>query len=390
MLMTLSSHADVLSYTQTLLQCASVTPEEGGAITWLEGVLKKAGFATHLLVFSDKDAAPISNLYARFGTGSPYLLFAGHTDVVPVGDENAWLHPPFSATIDHGEIYGRGAVDMKGGVAAMLAATLDYIHQNPSFDGSIGFLITGDEEGAATHGTIKVLEWMRDHDERFDHCLLGEPTNPDTLGDMIKIGRRGSLSARLVVQGTQGHVAYPHRAENPLHMLPHVIKALIAPLDQGTARFDPSNLVITSVDTGNSASNVIPASVTLAFNIRFNTLWSVETLQHECRKRIEQTGLEHFTLSFAPTNALPFITEPDDFVHHLTHAIHAVTGHTPTLSTSGGTSDARFICNHGAVVEFGLVGQTMHQVNERVAIADLKSLTQIYYNFLERYFQKIV
>lgn len=384
-----SSHLeDVLGYAQTLLKCQSVTPLEGGAITWLEGVLKQAGFKTHLLIFGDESTAPISNVYARFGTGSPFLLFAGHTDVVPVGDENAWTHPPFAAHIDNGELYGRGAVDMKGGVAAMLAAALSFLKQHLGFKGSIGFLITGDEEGPATHGTVKVLEWMKEQGENFDHCVLGEPTNPDMLGDMIKIGRRGSLSARLTLHGTQGHVAYPHRADNPLHKLPDVVSALIAPLDQGTSRFDPSNLVITSIDTGNTASNVIPANVTISFNIRFNTLWSVETLQHECRSRIAQAGFKNFTLTFSPTNALPFVTEPDQFVTHLTSAIEDVTGRTPKLSTSGGTSDARFICHSGPVVEFGLVGQTMHQVDERVAVNDLTTLTHIYENFLKRYFQE--
>jgi succinyl-diaminopimelate desuccinylase len=381
------SRHDVLALAQTLLRCPSVTPAEGGAITLLEALLKEAGFATHRLVFgAEEGVAPITNLYARYGTASPHLLWAGHTDVVPIGDEKAWTHPPFSAAIDNGELYGRGAVDMKGGVACMISATFDFLNAHPDFNGSIGFLITGDEEGPATHGTIKVLEWMQQNGETFDHCLLGEPTNPAHMGEMIKIGRRGSVSGHVVIHGTQGHVAYPHRADNPLHHLPSVINALISPLDQGTDTFDPSNLVITSIDTGNSASNVIPAEVTIAFNIRFNTLWNVETLHNECERRLAGAKAKT-TLTFSPTNALPFVTEPDGFVHTLSDAIAFVTGHVPELSTSGGTSDARFICNSGSVVEFGLVGQTMHQVDERVVVADLETLKAIYVQFLTHYFK---
>jgi succinyl-diaminopimelate desuccinylase len=377
---------DVIAFAQELIRCPSVTPDEGGAIVWLEKILQQAGFSTHRLIFGDDSSAPITNLYARYGTGKPALLWAGHTDVVPVGDEHAWTYPPFSAHIEAGEMYGRGAVDMKGGVAAMLAATLSFLKKFPDFKGSIGFLITGDEEGPATFGTIKVLEWMRAHGETFDHCLLGEPTNPTTLGEMIKIGRRGSLTGHLSLKGTQGHVAYPHLADNPLHHLPAIISALTTPLDQGTDEFDPSNLVITSVDTDNHASNVIPGWVRLTFNIRFNTLWHIKTLQEECRKRLESVARCRFELEFSPTNALPFITQPDHFIDHLSSAITAVTGRVPSLSTTGGTSDARFICHDGSVAEFGLVGQTMHKIDERVALNDLETLTQIYECFMKHYF----
>jgi succinyl-diaminopimelate desuccinylase len=372
-----------------LIRCPSVTPAEGGALAYLTDVLGNAGFEVHRPVFSEPGTPDVENLYARYGRGRPYLLFAGHTDVVPPGDPARWRHDPFAAEIDGGELYGRGAVDMKGGIACMVAAALRFVAERPDVPGSIGFLITGDEEGPAVNGTVKLLHWAHDRGERFDHCILGEPTNPERLGDMVKIGRRGSLTGRLVVHGKQGHVAYPHLADNPIRGLVRLIDALTAePLDAGTAHFDPSNLEFTTVDVGNPASNVIPAEARGTFNIRFNDRWTPDTLEAELRRRLAHAAGNRvaYTLEVAPTNAIAFMTEPDAFVGFVADAIESETGIRPKLSTTGGTSDARFIKSFCPVVEFGLVGQTMHQVDERVPVADLDRLTAIYQRVLETYF----
>jgi succinyl-diaminopimelate desuccinylase len=331
----------------------------------------------------------VENLYARYGTARPCLLFAGHTDVVPPGDPGRWRHGPFSGQVEGGEVFGRGAVDMKGGIACMAAAALSYLADRPEPLGSIAFLITGDEEGPAVNGTVKLLAWAAERGERFDHCVLGEPTNPNRLGDMIKIGRRGSLTGHLVVHGTQGHVAYPHLADNPIRGLMRLADALLAaPLDAGTAHFDASNLELTSVDVGNPAANVIPAEARATFNIRFNDLWSPESLGEEIARRLREAAgnaIRH-TLTFEPTNAVAFLTRPDRFTALVADAIEAETGLRPALSTTGGTSDARFIKDYCPVLEFGLVGQTMHQVDERVAVADLDRLAAIYRRLLDHYF----
>jgi succinyl-diaminopimelate desuccinylase len=375
---------------QSLLRCPSVTPEEGGALAFIESVLKEAGFEVHRPVFSQEGTPDVENLYARYGSGEPYLLFAGHTDVVPPGDLSRWSHDPFSAAIHDGELYGRGAVDMKGGIACMMAGALEFIRSSPDFKGSIGFLITGDEEGPAINGTVKLLEWAKARGERFDHCILGEPTNPDRLGDMIKIGRRGSLTGRITVEGKQGHVAYPHLADNPIPGMLRLIQGLLAePLDRGTEHFDASNLEMTTVDVGNPASNVIPSEARATFNIRFNDLWTPETLEEEITRRLREAAgnTARFTLDVAPTNALAFLTPPSPFVEFIADAIEAETGIRPKLSTTGGTSDARFIVRDCPVVEFGLVGQTMHQSNERVPVADLDRLAAIYRKVLNAYFE---
>jgi succinyl-diaminopimelate desuccinylase len=380
-----------LSLAQSLLRCPSVTPEEGGALEFIAGVLKEAGFEVHRPVFSEPGTPDVENLYARYGSGEPYLLFAGHTDVVPPGDVSRWRHDPFGAEIEGGALYGRGAVDMKGGIACMMAAALGFIRDNPNFGGSVGFLITGDEEGPAVNGTVKLLEWARARGERFDHCILAEPTNPDRLGDMIKIGRRGSLTGKLVVEGRQGHVAYPHLAENPIPGMLRLLDALLRePLDRGTAHFDPSNLEVTTVDVGNPATNVIPAEARATFNIRFNDLWTPQSLEEEVERRLRGAAgnTVRYSLTVNPTNAVAFITEPSAFVSFISDAIAAETGRPPVLSTTGGTSDARFIVKHCPVVEFGLVGQTMHQVDERVAVADLDGLAAIYRKVLGAYFSR--
>ncbi len=378
-----------LSLAQSLLRCPSVTPEEGGALSFIEGVLREAGFEVHRPVFSEPGTPDVENLYARYGSSRPYLLFAGHTDVVPPGDVSRWRHDPFRAEIEDGELYGRGAVDMKGGIACMMAAALDFIRENPDFGGSIGFLITGDEEGPAVNGTVKLLEWAKGRGERFDHCILGEPTNPNQLGDMIKIGRRGSLTGKIVVEGKQGHVAYPHLADNPIPGMLRLLDSLLRePLDHGTEHFDASNLEVITVDVGNPASNVIPAEARATFNIRFNDLWTPESLEAEISRRLSQAAGNsiRFTLRMEPTNAIAFLTPPNQFVGFIADAVEIETGLRPKLSTSGGTSDARFIVKDCPVVEFGLVGHTMHQIDERVAVGDLDRLAAIYRKVLNAYF----
>jgi succinyl-diaminopimelate desuccinylase len=380
-----------LALAQALIRCPSVTPEEGGALACIAQVLGDAGFEAHRPVFSEEGTAPVENLYARFGVGRPYLLFAGHTDVVPPGNAQHWQHDPFGGIVENGQLYGRGAVDMKGGIACMMAAALAYLDATPDFSGSIGFLITGDEEGPAVNGTIKLLQWAFARGERFDHCILGEPTNPDRLGEMIKIGRRGSLTGHLVVHGKQGHVAYPHLADNPIRGIMRLLDGLLRePLDKGTQHFDASNLEVTTLDVGNAAANVIPAEARATFNIRFNDRWVPQTLEAELRNRLQTAGGNsvRYALTFEPTNAVSFLTEPDAFVTKVADAIAAETGRRPALSTSGGTSDARFIKNYCPVIEFGLVGQTMHQTDERVAVADLDCLAAIYGRIIRSYFAK--
>ncbi|MFO1147185.1 MAG: succinyl-diaminopimelate desuccinylase [Alsobacter sp.] len=381
---------DPVALGQALIRCPSVTPAEGGALALLAGVLEAAGFAVHRPVFSEAGLPDIENLFARIGSGAPCLVFAGHTDVVPPGDVAAWSRDPFSGEIADGMLNGRGACDMKGGVAASVAASLRHLaSRGLPQEGSIAFLITGDEEGPAVNGTVKLLAWARERGERFDHCILPEPTNVDMLGDMIKIGRRGSLTGRLTVHGMQGHVAYPHLADNPIRGIVRLMQALQSePLDGGTAHFSPSNFEFTTVDVGNPATNVIPASARATFNVRFNDQWSPQSLEAEIRRRIEAAAgnAVRWEASFDPTNATAFLTAPGPFVTLVSDAVQRATGRTPTLSTTGGTSDARFIKDYCPVLEFGLVGQTMHKVDERVPTADLVQLTAIFEDVLARYF----
>ncbi|MBP1182550.1 succinyl-diaminopimelate desuccinylase [Methylobacterium sp. PvR107] len=378
-----------LRLAQALIRCPSVTPEDRGALDVIADALRPAGFAVERPVFSEPGYPDTPNLYARIGQEEPCLVFAGHTDVVPEG-EGAWRHDPFAGAVADGMLYGRGAADMKGGIACMLAATLAFLERRgPAFGGSLAFLITGDEEGPAVNGTVKLLDWARTRGGRFDHCVLGEPTNPGRLGEMIKIGRRGSLTGKLTVLGRQGHVAYPHKAENPIPGLLRLASALVAaPLDTGTAHFDASNLEFTTIDVGNAATNVIPATARATFNVRFNDDWTAESLGAEIRRRLEHAAgnAVRFNLDLQPSNAPAFLTRPDGFVTLVSEAIRAETGLTPTLSTTGGTSDARFIKDACPVIEFGLVGETMHQVDECVAVADLERLTAIYERVLEAYF----
>ncbi len=426
---------DAIDLCRALLRCPSVTPQDGGSLSVLEAALKQAGFSTHRVTFSAPGTPDIDNLYARIGTTAPLVVFAGHTDVVPVGDAARWRYNPFSAELAEGAVWGRGAADMKGAIAAFASAAIDYVASNRMEKGSIGFLITGDEEGPSINGTEKLIRWAYERGERFDHCIVGEPTNPEALGDMIKIGRRGSLNGTLVVHGRQGHVAYPERADNPIPQLLRLCDGLLAkPLDAGTAHFSASNLEIVSIDVGNPAFNVIPAEARARFNIRFNDLWTPETLEAELRGRLEaaedsaayakppsvqagvmagldpalqactsgawmpgsSTGMTakgpdiepwNYTLSFEPCNALAFVTEPDSFTDLVAGVIEKRTGRRPKLSTTGGTSDARFIRAYCPVLEFGLVGATMHMVDERVAVEDIGILQEIYSAVLVTYME---
>jgi succinyl-diaminopimelate desuccinylase len=382
--------ADPVAIARDLLRCPSVTPAEGGALKFLESTLKAAGFTVHRMTFKEPGADDVENLYARIGNAAPHMMFAGHTDVVPPGDEKAWTHPPFSGEVADGELYGRGAVDMKGGIACAVAAALDHLsHHGGKPKGSISFLITGDEEGIAVNGTPKLLQWAAARGEKFDHCILGEPSNVEALGDTIKIGRRGSLNGHLIVTGKQGHVAYPQRAENPIRGLMTLVSALQAePLDSGTALFPPSHLEFTSVDVGNKTVNLIPGEARARFNIRFNDKHTLDSLNKLIEQRATKAagGKIKFSFQWEPSNAGVFVVKPGPFTDLVTDAITKVTERKPELSTSGGTSDARFIAAFCPVVEFGLVGQTMHAIDERVPIGDLRALTTIYRTILDRYF----
>jgi succinyl-diaminopimelate desuccinylase len=381
---------DAVSITRDLVRCPSVTPADAGALGVLENILKAAGFEVHRVTFSEPGTADIDNLYARIGERAPHLSFAGHTDVVPAGDEAAWSHGAFSGDIKDGFLYGRGAVDMKGGIACSVAAVLEYLaHHGGKPKGSISFLITGDEEAISVNGTVKLLQWVAARGEKFDHCVLGEPSNVETLGDCIKVGRRGSLSGTLYVDGVQGHVAYPHRAANPVPDIAGLVVALSQePLDQGSAQFQASNLEFTSIDVGNTASNVIPAQARAKFNIRFNDLHTQDSLRTLVEQRMTKAAGNRVRarIVWEYCNANVFVTKPGAFTDLAVAAIEEVAGRKPELSTSGGTSDARFISNYCPVIEFGLVGQTMHQVDERTPVSDLDRLTQIYRGILDRYF----
>jgi succinyl-diaminopimelate desuccinylase len=382
--------ADPTALARDLLRCPSVTPAEGGALALIEHVLKAAGFEVHRVTFAEPGTAPVENLYARIGKASPHLVFAGHTDVVPPGEPANWSHPPFAGEIAEDTLYGRGAVDMKGAIACALAATLDHLAaRGGEPKGSISFLITGDEESIAVNGTVKLLAWAGERGERFDHCILGEPSNAAAIGDTIKIGRRGSLNGTLIITGKQGHVAYPERADNPVRGLVALMTALMAtPLDHGSAKFDASNLEFTSIDIGNPVVNLIPGEARARFNIRFNDHHSQTSLKMLIERRAAAAAHERvrWRIEWEPSNADSFVTKPGPFVDLVTAAIKQVTGNEPKLSTTGGTSDARFIKNYCPVLEFGLVGQTMHQVDERTALVDLTTLTAVYRAILDRYF----
>ena len=381
---------DAVSIARDLVRCRSVTPADAGALDVLDHILKAAGFEVHRVSFGEPGTADVDNLYARIGKAAPHIAFAGHTDVVPPGDESLWTHGAFSGDVKDGFLYGRGAVDMKGGIACSVAAVLQYLADHGGkAKGSISFLITGDEEDISVNGTIKLLQWAAARGESFDHCVLGEPSNVEELGDTIKVGRRGSQSGTLYVDGVQGHVAYPHRAANPVPDIARLIVALSdEPLDHGSAQFQASNLEFTSVDVGNTANNVIPAQARAKFNIRFNDLHTQETLRRLVEARLAKAAGNRIRarIVWEPSNSNVFVTQPGAFTDLAIAAIEAETGRRPELSTSGGTSDARFIASYCPVIEFGLVGQTMHQIDERTPVADLETLTRIYRGVLDRYF----
>jgi len=385
---------DAVSITRDLVRCPSVTPADAGALGVLENILKAAGFDVYRVTFGEPGTTDIDNLYARIGNQAPHITFAGHTDVVPPGDEAAWSHGAFSGEVKDGFLYGRGAVDMKGGIACSVAAVLQYLDDHggtPRKDngGSISFLITGDEEAISVNGTIKLLQWVAARGEKFDHCVLGEPSNVEVLGDCIKVGRRGSQSGTLYVDGVQGHVAYPHRAANPVPDISRLIVALSdEPLDHGSAQFQASNLEFTSVDVGNTAGNVIAGQARAKFNIRFNDNHTQESLRQLVDERLAKAAGNRIRarIVWEPSNSNVFVTKPGPFTDLAVAAIEEVTGRKPELSTSGGTSDARFIASYCPVIEFGLVGQTMHQIDERTPVSDLEKLTKIYSGVLDRYF----
>lgn len=375
---------DALTLARDLIRKPSVTPRDEGALDVLQAALTKLGFVCERMKFEGDGGDPTDNLYARLGTASPNFCFAGHTDVVPVGD--GWTTEPFAGEVIEGQLYGRGAADMKGAIAAFVAAAARFVKESGQPKGSISLLITGDEEGDAINGTVKMLAKLKARGEKLDVCVVGEPTNPTKLGEMIKIGRRGSLTAKLTVFGTQGHSAYPHLADNPIPRLMKMLAAITdTPLDEGSAHFQASTLAITTVDVGNTASNVIPAQAKAAFNIRFNDLHSGASLKAWLQKTFEEIAAGHFELN-ARISGESFLTPPGALSALVSDAVKTVLGVTPELSTTGGTSDARFIKDACPVCEFGMVGLSMHKADERCAVSDLENLTKIYHHVLARYF----
>lgn len=381
----MNTPVDPVALTADLVRCPSVTPTEGGALAVLDRLLSQAGFTCTRV-----NRGGIENLFARWGEKNHPRTFGfnGHTDVVPVGDAAAWTHDPFGATVEDGFMYGRGTTDMKSGVAAFAAAAVDFVTQTPP-DGAVVLAITGDEEGDALDGTTALLDWMAQTGEAMSVCLVGEPTCPDTMGEMMKIGRRGSMITYFTVQGVQGHSAYPHRAKNPVHAMVRLMDRLAShQLDQGTEHFDASTLAIVTIDTANPATNVIPATCKATVNIRFNDAHSSDTiiawLDAEARKIEAETGVT--VTATTKVSGESFLTPPGALSDLVAKAVHGITGVTPGLSTSGGTSDARFVKNHCPVVEFGLVGRTMHQVDERVEVAQIGQLKTIYSRILRDYF----
>jgi len=381
---------DPVAIARALVACPSVTPADAGALGLVAAIAAALGFAVDRPVFTEDGTPDIENLFAKRGDGGPHFVFAGHTDVVPPGEPERWRHGPFAGAIEEGVLYGRGAVDMKGGIAAFLAALGRLARDGRTLPGTVSLLITGDEEGPSINGTVKLLKWAAARGERFDAAIVGEPTNPEVIGDAIKVGRRGSLSGTVTVTGRQGHVAYPHLARNPIPGVMRLAQALVAtPLDGGNDRFQPSNLELVSLDVGNPSWNVIPREARARFNIRFNDQWSRATLEAELSERLRLAAGNdvEWALTLESPSSDSFLTRDEALIGTLSDAVEAVVGRRPELSTNGGTSDARFIKDFCPVVEFGLVGQTMHQVDERVPVADLETLTAVYVAFLERWFE---
>ena len=380
---------DPVEFTADLIRCPSITPSEGGALDLLQHTLEGLGFKCYRLPFSDVDTPDVDNLYARYGKATPNFCFAGHTDVVPTGPVEEWSANPFHAEVKDDVIIGRGAADMKGAIAAFVSAAQRFIDAG-AFDGSISFLITGDEEGPAINGTRKMLDWLDEMQEKLDICVVGEPTNPMELGEMAKIGRRGSMNMILNVRGTQGHVAYPHLANNAAHRLLAMLDALISePLDDGNAHFQASSLQITSIDIGNPTENVIPGEAEARFNIRFNDIHTSESLATWVRNKLDGAANGTDYDLKVRVSGESFVFPPGELSNLISDACEKVVGRRPELSTTGGTSDARFIKNHCPVAEFGLISQTMHKVDERTRIDDIQNLSEIYLAMLEAYFRRL-
>ena len=380
---------DPVEFTADLIRCPSITPSEGGALDLLQHTLEGLGFKCYRLPFSDVDTPDVDNLYARYGKATPNFCFAGHTDVVPTGPVEEWSANPFHAEVKDDVIIGRGAADMKGAIAAFASAAQRFIDAG-TFDGSISFLITGDEEGPAINGTRKMLDWLDANQEKLDICVVGEPTNPMELGEMAKIGRRGSMNMILNVRGTQGHVAYPHLANNAAHRLVAMLDALISePLDDGNAHFQASSLQITSIDIGNPTENVIPGEAEARFNIRFNDIHTSESLATWVRNKLDGAANGTDYDLKVRVSGESFVFPPGELSNLISDACEKVVGRRPELSTTGGTSDARFIKNHCPVAEFGLISQTMHKVDERTRIDDIQNLSEIYLAMLEAYFRRL-
>ncbi len=379
---------DPVALTQALIRCPSVTPADAGALAVLEAALKPLGFVCHRLRFEQAGTAPIENLYARLGTDAPHFCFAGHTDVVPPGE--GWVHDPFAAVIADGMLHGRGAADMKSALAAFTAAAARVI-ANGMPNGSISLLITGDEEGPAVNGTAKMLAWLEQRGEKINHCVVGEPTSVAQAGDTLKIGRRGSINFKVAVRGAQGHVGYPQKANNPIPALAELVTQLAGyRLDKGNAHFDPSTLAFTTMDVGNTATNVIPAGAYAAFNIRFNDAHTPDSLVGWVNDRADRIAKERgctITVTHSVSGAA-FLTQPGKFTQLISDTVSRITGQSPVFSTSGGTSDARFIKDHCPVVELGLAGATMHKTDECVAVSEIETLTDIYAALLTGYFAK--
>jgi len=379
-----------LQLAKELIRFPSVTPVDAGVMSFLEKKLKKLGFKTKILEFKEKNTKPVKNLYARLGNKSPNFCYAGHLDVVPAGNLKDWTVNPFKPSIKNGHLIGRGANDMKSSIAAFVTAVSKFIQKNKKFNGSISLLITGDEEGVAINGTKKVVEYLKKKKEKINFCLVGEPTNPNKLGEMIKIGRRGSITGKLTVIGVQGHVAYPNRANNPSTALVQILKELKGiKFDKGTKDFQPTNLEITKINIDNSADNVIPGLAYASFNIRFNNKHSSNTLKSKINKIVKKIcnkNKSKYKIEYNVSGEA-FLTSPNETTYMIQNTIKKITKIKPRLSTTGGTSDARFIRKISPCLEFGLVGKTMHKVDEVVALKDLKKLTLIYSNILENYFK---
>ena len=384
------SQYNELTIAKRLIEFPSITPIDAGAIRYLSKQLKQLGFKCKILEFKDKKSKPIKNLYARLGTKNPNLCYAGHTDVVPPGNLKDWTVNPFRPKIKNNYLIGRGANDMKSSIACFISAVDKFLNKRKKFKGSISLMITGDEEGLAINGTKKIVDYLKKKREKIDFCIVGEPTNPKKLGEMIKIGRRGSLSGLIEISGVQGHVAYPHLVNNPINTLINICKKLKEKkLDNGNKSFQPSNLEFTSINVDNEVTNVIPGSAKAQFNIRFNNLHTSSSLKKKIRSLVKKMSKKNkckFKIDFH-VNGESFLTEPNETIYMVKKIIKKVTKLTPRFSTTGGTSDARFIKNISPCLEFGLVNKTMHKIDECVSLKDLKNLTKIYENILEDYFR---